>query len=75
MFWLIISLSLSEDEYFLSAFLVQVFAQLAAESLILPPYTWPSYSNLGFAIIGHVIGTSPIECMYRVYWSRSVVFF
>jgi len=35
---------------------MEIFEQVANTSLILPPYTLPSYSNFGFALLGNVLG-------------------
>ena len=50
----------------------QVFSALNNSELILPPYSLPSYSNLGFALVGNLI-PSIVGLSYEAYLQQNIL--
>jgi len=51
----------------------RMFQMLENQSLILPPWTVPSYSNLGFALIGHILAERILQTPYEHYVQKNIL--
>lgn len=50
-----------------------IYARLKEQSLILPPWTLPSYSNLAFALLGHGLANALSEMAYEDYVQKMIL--